>query len=156
MLISVIMKIIDVVAFFLEVKLEMSAEAYDEVTTLACQVPAKLLNLCQRKVVEGKGERKYDENIRKFCISLHMKSPSAYRHVRACFGNALPCERTLRNWCQKVDCSPGFSKGALQYLSDKSEEYRGKNQRLLCSLTFDEMSIREHMQFNGKKAILVI
>jgi hypothetical protein len=128
----------------------MSAEAYDEVSTLADQVPTKLLNLHKRKVVQRKREQKYDESIRKFCISLHMKSSSAYRHVRASFGNALPCERTLRKWCQKVDCSPGFSKGALKYLADKSEEYRAKEQHLLCSLTFDEMSIREHMQFDGK------
>jgi hypothetical protein len=130
--------------------MEMSAESYDEMSILASQIPTKLLNLYTKKVTSQKGEQKYEECIRKFCISLHMKSASAYRHIRDCFGNALPCERTLRKWCQKVECSPGFSKGALKYLSDKSQEYKEKREHLLCSLTFDEMSIREHVQFDGK------
>jgi hypothetical protein len=50
----------------------------------------------------------------------------------------------------KVECSPGFSQGALKYLSDKSQEYKEKKEHLLCSLTFDEMSIREQVQFDGK------
>jgi hypothetical protein len=132
--------------------MEMSAESYDEVSTLANQIPSKLLNLYKNKVIIGKGEHHYEESIRKFCISLHMKSASAYRHIRHCFGNALPCERTLRKWCQKVDCSPGFSQGALKFLFDKSQEYQEKQQHLLCSLTFDEMSIRQHVQFDGMRA----
>ena len=85
-------------------------------------------------------------------ISLHMKSPSAYRYIRKCFKNALPCERTLRKWCQKMECTPGFSQGALTYLSVKSQEYQQNGEKLLLSLSFDEMAIREHIQFDGKLA----
>jgi hypothetical protein len=100
----------------------MSAEAYEEVSTLGNQIPSKLLKLYTKKTEEGKGEHMYEDCIRKFCISLHMKSASAYSHLRKCFGNALPCNRTIRKWCQKVDCSPGFSQGALKYLAEKSQE----------------------------------
>ncbi len=134
----------------LEVRQEMSPEAYEEVSSLGSQIPAKLLSLHKNKVGKGKAEKKFEESIRIFCISLHMKSASAYRHLRSCFEDALPCERTIRKWCQKVDCSPGFSRGALKYLSDKALEYQVKNQHLLCSLTFDEMAIREQVQFDGK------
>jgi len=127
----------------------MSAETYVELNNQAGQIPTKLLQLYDKKVQKGKGEQKFDETVRKFAISLHMKSASAYRYIRSCFADALPCERTLRKLCQQVDCSPGFSQGALRYLSDKSKEYEDKGLRLLCSLTFDEMSIRTHVEFNG-------
>jgi hypothetical protein len=141
----------NVTLFIKDVRTEMSAEAYDQVSELASHIPAKLLRLYENKVIHGKGERQYDEAIRKFSISLHMKSASAYRYVRECCGTALPNERTLRKWCQKVDCTPGFSEGALKYLASKSLEYQEKQQHLLCSLTFDEMAIREHVQFDGKQ-----
>jgi hypothetical protein len=80
----------------------MSAEAYDEVSALASQIPTQLLNLYKKKVQKGKSEHEYDNSVRKFCISLHMKSASAYRHVRKCFENGLPSERTLRRCTVKV------------------------------------------------------
>ena len=133
--------------FIEEVKHEITAEAYDELSNKAANVPAKLLSLCNKK---GKDDKKYEDSVREFCISVHMKSPSAYRYIRNCFKNALPCERTLRKWCQKMDCTPGFSQGALKYLSVKSQEYQQNGEHLLGSLTFDEMAIREHIQFDGK------
>ena len=132
--------------FIEEVKHEITAEAYDELSNKAANIPAKLLSLCNKK---GKDDKKYEDSVREFCISVHMKSPSAYRYIRNCFKNALPCERTFRKWCQKMDCTPGFSQGALKYLSVKSQEYQQNGEHLLCSLTFDEMAIREHIQFDG-------
>ena len=51
-----------------------------------------------------------------------------------------------------MECTPGFSQGALTYLSVKSQEYQQNGEKLLLSLSFDEMAIREHIQFDGKLA----
>jgi hypothetical protein len=88
----------------------MSPEAYEEVSSLGSQISAELLTLYQNKVGKGKAEKMFEKSIRIFCISLHMKSASAYRHLRRCFTDDLPCEITLRKWCQKVNCSPGISR----------------------------------------------
>ena len=90
-----------------DVKSDLSTESFIEVSDHADQIPPQLLKLFNNKLHSGKGERKYDETIRKFSLSLHMKSASAYRYVKKCFGDALPCESTLRSWCKKIDCSLG-------------------------------------------------
>jgi hypothetical protein len=70
--------------------MEMSAESYDEMSILASQIPTKLLNLYTKKVTSQKGEQKYEESIRIFCISLQWKSASAYRHIRDCLEMHFP------------------------------------------------------------------
>jgi hypothetical protein len=42
--------------------------------------------------------RKYDENVRKFSVTLHYYSPRAYKYVRKHFDNCLPHIRTLASW----------------------------------------------------------
>ena len=116
-----------------KVKNKLSSEAYIDVCNKAKEIPDTLLKLCKNKV-DGKGRGKFDESVKRFAVTLHMKSARAYRYIRKCFANALPCERTLRKWYQKVECLPGFSEPSLSYLSRKAKEFKEKGRNFLCSM----------------------
>lgn len=92
----------------------------------------------------------YSENIRKFALSLHYNSPKAYRYVRAKFNNTLPNESTIKKWYanSSVDGEPGISRGAIRTLKKLVEEARSAGSEFYCSLVFDEMAIRQHVQYN--------
>lgn len=127
-----------------ECKHDLSPESYVELSDQCANIPQSLLKEHDRKVKEKTKCKKYDDAIVKFALSLHLKSSSAYNYVRKSFSYALPCERTIRKWCEKIDSSPGFSKPALDHLKNKAAEFEAENGRLLVSLTFDEMSIKKY------------
>lgn len=58
----------------------------------------------------------------------------------------LPHPRTLRGWYQSVDCRPGITKEAIETIKVVAEEKKD----LVIALMFDEMSIREHVEFDGR------
>lgn len=96
------------------------------------------------------GNRKYPPALRKFALSLHFYSPSAYMHVRRSFASALPHPRTLRKWYENVNTEPGFTAQAFQSLEMK---FKASCTRLTCTLVADEMAIRQQTQWNGKRTI---
>jgi len=130
-------------------KTDLSVENFQTISDKAEQIPAAFLNSYQTKL-SGKTVLQYDETIRSFALSLHLKSAKAYRYVRKCFKNALPSERTIRSWCGKLDFSPGFCKHAFKLLECRVKEQEAKGCKLLCSLTLDEMAIKKHMDFSSK------
>jgi hypothetical protein len=65
----------------------------------------------------------------------------------------LPDESVLRGWASKVDASPGFTELSFRQLKLKVEEAKGRNQKVIVQLVLDEMSIRQHVQFDGNKFI---
>lgn len=88
--------------------------------------------------------------MRKFCISLDYYSPRAYNFVRSKFLNNLPHKSTIRSWYQNsnVDSGPGISKYVLSLLKKKSGELATTQRKLVCSLSFDEINIRKHIQWH--------
>lgn len=64
------------------------------------------------------GKRKYPA-LRKFALSLHFYSASAYMYVRRVFSTALPHPRTIRRWYENTNTEPGFT--AFQALDAKSK-----------------------------------
>jgi hypothetical protein len=96
--------------------------------------------------------RKYDENVRKFSVTLHYYSPRAYNYVRKYFDNCLPHVRTLASWYCSIDGSPGFTKEALHVLKLRSELLRETSDKtIVCSLIFDEMAIRKYIEWDGQR-----
>jgi hypothetical protein len=65
------------------------------------------------------------------------------------FKGCLPAESTIRDWCRKVDGSPGFSDVALSLINQKVREEASRGSRVLLSLTFHEMAIRKFVCFQG-------
>lgn len=132
------------------VKNKMNPETFLEASENANKIPEHLLNIYHQKINNGKNQLKFDDTIRIFALSLHLKSASAYRYVRKTFGKALPSESTLRRWCSKMDCSPGFNSMALKLLHIKVEERAKKGQKMFISMAIDEMAIHKSWTQTGK------
>ncbi|KAL4156059.1 hypothetical protein QTP88_000094 [Uroleucon formosanum] len=63
--------------------------------------------------------------LRKFAMTLHFYSPSAYSYVRTIFSKALPDVSTIRKWYSKLDGLPGMTKESFQAISLKVKEMKG-------------------------------
>lgn len=103
------------------------------------------------KQLKINSNRKYPPELRSFALTLNFYSPSAYYYVRKTFGNCLPHPATLRKWYSSVDGAPGFTAESFRAVQIKVDEMKQNNKSLICSLIIDEMSIREHVQWNGKR-----
>lgn len=55
----------------------------------------------------------------------------------------------MRNWYASINASPGFTTEAFETLKHKADEHKNQTgSKLTCCLMFDEMSIRNHAQWN--------
>jgi len=89
--------------------------------------------------------------LRKFAMTLHFYSPSAYAYVRTVFNKALPDVSTIRKWYSKVDGLPGMTKESFQAISLKVKELRENGKQLYGCLIMDEMSIKQHVHWTGTR-----
>ena len=134
---------------------DMSAENFMNITEKASEIPQHLLKVHCDKNESGKVAHEYDDVIKNFALSLHLKSRSAYRYIRSCFGDALPSTRTVQRWCSKVDASPGFNRPALDHLTSLVLKAKQNGKSLACSLTVDEMAVRKYMEFKGNNIMIL-
>lgn len=96
----------------------------------------------------------YGRNVRKFALVLSIKSKSAYKWVRKKFSNRLPAIRTLRTWNAKsnANCPSGFNAETKLTLEKLAQQKKSDGKELYVSLCFDEVSIRQHIQWiHGEK-----
>lgn len=84
-------------------------------------------------------------------MTLNFYSPKAYMYVREKFNNTLPHPSTISKWYRSINGSPGFTQEALNALSLKVLEAKEKNAQVLCNIVVDEISIREQVEWDGKK-----
>src|ERR1700712_2128779 len=93
----------------------------------------------------------YNQNVRRFSLVLSIKSKSAYTWVRKKFSKRLPTIRTLRSWNSnsQANCSiqSGFNSQTISTLTKLADENRAVGKELYVSLSFDEISIRKHVQW---------
>lgn len=112
----------------------------------------KDLLMRQRVKKEGAGlPRQYSPELRAFALTLHFYSPRAYNYVRQTFSTCLPHPRTIRKWYQSIDGDPGFTKEALDAIAMKASDNQRKGIETICCLMVDEMAIRKHVEWDGKK-----
>lgn len=90
----------------------------------------------------------YTPELRSFALTLHYYCPKAYTYVRKKLYNCLPHPVTISKWYQSVHAEPGFSKEALNCIKERVVQ---SNYPLLGALIIDEMSIRQHVEYDGKK-----
>lgn len=69
------------------------------------------------------------------------------------FCNALPHPSTLRKWYQGVSGKPGFSAEAKTALILKTQHMASMDKTVVVCLMMDEMSIRKHIEFDGKRFV---
>lgn len=98
-----------------------------------------------------KSGQKYPEEVRHFCVSLAAHSPRAYALVRKTFNDHLPTLKTIKSWFANSDIrsDPGLQDGTLERLKKIADDFEKKNnRRLMCSLVFDEMYIRQQVIYS--------
>lgn len=128
-------------------KFKISTDALDVIEKSFSGVPMELMRrilLNNRANTKSKNSRKaYPVELKRFAMTLQFYSTKAYEYVRKSFNLALPATSTIRAWLSKIDCSPGFTKPALDSLAMRATQYREKTgQELLCCLLLDEMSLK--------------
>lgn len=98
-------------------------------------------------------DQKYAEELRIFALTLNFYSGSAYNYVRKTFLKCLPHPKTLQKWYRAVDGSPGYTQDSLRAIEIKVKECRKEHKPLVCALIMDEMAIKKHIQWNGKRQV---
>lgn len=111
-------------------------------------VPVALLK--RMNLSSGKGS-KYSPELKSFALTLQFYSSKAYEFVRKTFNLALPHQGQVKKWYAKIPAEPGFTKPTFQALKFKVEEAQKKGQEVICSLMLDEIAIRKHVSWDGKK-----
>lgn len=89
--------------------------------------------------------------LRKFALTLHYHSPSAYLYLRKIFSKALPDISTIRKWYVTVNGLPGLTEESFQAISNKVKEMHNNGKQLYGCLIIDEMSIKQHIQWTGSR-----
>lgn len=94
---------------------------------------------CHQKAIancllHGPPTKQYDEDVRKF-------------------NNNIPHPSTIRKWYMNSSANgePGLSKQSFQRLTQLANEQKANGIELICSLIFDEMSIRKHLQWSDSE-----
>ena len=85
----------------------------------------------------------YPKELRKFIVTLHYKSPAAYRYVRDVFHKVLPHDKTIRTWYKSVDAGPGFCQESFDFMKKKCIKKES------ACLTLDDMHIMKKMEKSG-------
>lgn len=93
---------------------------------------------------------KYNENVRKFALTLYFYSPRAYKYIREKCWNHLPHHSTIRKWYanSSVSGARGFCNQSFEILTDHANKLKTGGTEPVCSLIFDEMAIRKHLQWS--------
>lgn len=92
--------------------------------------------------------KSFSPQLRCFALTLHCYSPRAYEYVREKFNNCLPHPKTISAWYRTVNGEPGIGSEAMKSIT---ERVKNTNYPLLGCLMFDEMAIREHVEYDGSK-----
>lgn len=114
---------------------------------------------CQKNIIDcllnGPVETQYGEDVRAFALTLHFYSPRAYNYVREKFDKHLPHAGTIRKWYSTAGTTsePGICRESLCSLEKLAKEHSANGSQLICSLIFDEMSIRKHLQWSDSRHI---
>lgn len=106
----------------------------------------ELLERLRKKQMNKHVPRQYEPQLRVFALTLHYYSPRAYEYVRNHFDLCLPHTKTISSWYKTINGNTGISTEALESIKNrvKNVEYT------LCgSIQFDEMAIREHLEYDG-------
>ena len=101
----------------------------------------------QMKLLQSKKMgRRYHPQIIRFALSLHGKSPSAYRELRDSGALILPSERVLRDYKNYFKPKAGINKENVESLREKTTSF--SNVQRYVVLVMDEMKIQSNLVFD--------
>lgn len=84
-----------------------------------------------------------------FSLNSRYLSPRHYEYFRQKFNCTLPHSSTIRKWfsLSTAGTTGGFVDDALNTLSELVEEHKAKGLTITVAISFDEMSMRKHVQW---------
>ena len=101
----------------------------------------------QRKLLATpKLGRRYHPHVIRFCLSIHAKSPAAYRELRDSGVLVLPSKRTLRDYRNFFKPRAGFHPDNIERLRNQTSQYLDIQRYV--DLSFDEMKIQSKLVFD--------
>ena len=118
--------------------------------TTSSGVPCKLMKRLMTQK-EKKNPGAYPPELRSFAMTLKFYSTKAYNYIRKSFDLSLPCASVIRSWYSSMGGEPGFTKGAMAALKAKVLAAKRDGQKVVCALMLDEMAIRKHVEWDGKR-----
>lgn len=92
--------------------------------------------------------KSYNLELRKFALTLHYYSPRAYQYVRKSFDTCLPHPKTITSWYKSISGAPGFTEESFVAIK---QMVKNSSEAVVCALLLDEVSIRQHLEFDGSK-----
>jgi hypothetical protein len=133
---------------------KLSTDASRMLESTFSGIPLATMKRILTNIKAGKNIRKkFCPELKKFAMTLPFYSPKAYDFVRRSFNLCLPAPSVIRSWLAKVDCEPGYSKPALdtlsQFVKEKSE--KGDESPCLFAIMIDEMSIKKQINLGGNR-----
>ena len=100
---------------------------------------------------EKKNPGAYPPELRSFAMTLKFYSAKAYNYVRKSFDLGLPCPFVIRSWYSSMNGVPGFTKDGMTAMKAKVLAAKRDGQEVVCTLMLDEMAIRKHVEWDGKR-----
>lgn len=102
---------------------------------------------------KNSGRKSFSPELRPFALTLNFYSPKAYNFVRDESGLSLPHASTLRSWYHEIKVEEGFTEASFTALKSKSLEYKQNGKHLYCSMIFDEIHIKQQIEWDGKTCL---
>jgi hypothetical protein len=97
--------------------------------------------------------RRYHPQMIRFALSIHCKSPSAYRELRDSGALILPSERVLRDYKNYFKPGAGITKENIEELKEKTSGFCGIQKYV--AVIMDEMKIQENLVFDKTSGELI-
>ena len=97
--------------------------------------------------------RRYHPQLIRFCLSIHAKSPAAYKELRESGVLVLPSERTLRDYRNFFKPKPGLNPENIEKLKDLCKTFFDIQRYVIVA--FDEMKIQSQLIFDKHSNELV-
>jgi hypothetical protein len=97
--------------------------------------------------------RRYHPQIIRFALSVHGKSPSAYRELRESGALVLPSERVLRDYKNYFSPKAGVNTENVESLRNKVKSFSGIQRYVV--LVMDEMKIQSNLVYDKHSGDLI-
>lgn len=92
--------------------------------------------------------RRYSQEMKQFCLTLHFYSPRAYEFIRS--RSTLPDPSTLRRWLATRKCDPGILHEVLEFFKKKIKSSADAGYLKDVALVYDAMAIRAGRWYDKK------
>ena len=115
--------------------------------------PAAFLWEQQKKAALSRKGMRWHPLMIRWCVSIYLKSPSTYRHLRDTGFMILPDRTTLNKYFNFTEGRSGFNPEIVKLLVDQIKNYEDFQRNV--GIAFDEMKIKSGLVYNKASGKLV-